>query len=376
MSDEKKESFEKYMRQVGNEFIPAYEPLLGDKEKELLADVVDGGWLSEHKYTREFESRLATFCEREYAVAFCNATSALIAGMKSLGIGSGDEVVVPSFTHPADPNAISACGATPVFADVDEKTLCLSPATIEKVRTAKTKAVLLVSLYGNTPDLDAIQDYVSDKGLFLVHDCAAALGTKFKGKPATTYGNFSVLSFYADKTITTGEGGMLLTDDADLIAEVNMFKHDGRKERGVDVVDRMGFNFRITELQSAVGVAQLDQLDSFIVRKKQVFVSYLERIPHDSGVKVFTFNPDSVVVPHRVVVFVSDAKPLVDFFVSKGVGARSVFMPMHSQPCYNVKGGFPVTEKLYKTGVCLPSAPSLTEDNIIFVCDAVREFYK
>jgi len=368
--------YKAYIARIGKEKIPCYEPTLGDQELEFLSDVIRRNWLSESKYVREFESRLAKLCQRKFAMAFFNCTSAMIAGMKALGIGQCDEVIVPSFSHPADPNSIAAIGATPIFADVDEKTLCLSVDTIDAVKTSKTKGILLVSLYGNAPEMTSIVNYAKENNLFLIHDCAAAFCSMYKGNPLTAYGDFSTLSFFVDKTITTGEGGMLLADDLNFINECNMYKHDGRRERGVDFIERRGYNFRMTELQAAVGVAQLDRLEHFITRKKEALKEYKKKLSGIPKVNVFKFSSESEIVPHRVLIFVPDAMRLIAHLTSLGIGVRTTFMPMHSQPCYNVKNVFPVTEKLYTTGVCLPSAPTLTQADIDFICSSIREFYE
>lgn len=368
-------SYEAYMARVNQENIPCYEPSVGKEELELLADVIGRSWLSESKYTREFESQLAMLCERKYALAFSNATAAMIVGMKSLGIGLGDEVIVPSFTHSADPNSIAATGATPVFADVDEATFCLSVKTIDAVKTRKTRGILYVALYGNSGDIAAVADYAKKNALFLINDCAAALCSSYLGKPVTSYGDFSVLSFFADKTITTGEGGMLITDDTDLLAECNIYKHDGRRERGVDLVERRGFNFRITELQAAVGVAQLSKLRYFIRKKKEILKEYQNNLLGMPEVDCFEFSRNCDAVPHRVLIIVRDAAALISCLTPLGIGVRRTFMPMHSQPCYNIKHEFPITERLYATGVCLPSGPTLSQANVEFVCSSIKEFY-
>ncbi len=368
--------YKDYMTRIGKEKIANYEPILGDQEIEFLSDVIRRNWLSESKYVREFEGRLANLCQRKYAMAFCNCTAAMIVGMKALGIGIGDEVIVPSFSHPADPNSIEAVGSTTVFADVDETTLCLSAETIDAVKTTKTKGILLVSLYGNAPEMKSIVNYSKENNLFLIHDCAGALSSTYKGKPLAAYGNFSALSFFADKTITTGEGGMLLADDTRFINECNMFKHDGRKERGTDIIERRGYNFRMTELQAAVGVAQLNRLEYFITRKKEILDEYMGQLSGIPEVQIFRFSSEGEIVPHRILIFVPDAMKLIAHLTSLGIGARTTYMPMHSQPCYNIKKSFPVTERLYATGVCLPSAPSLTQADIDFVCSSIRKFYE
>ena len=373
--DNKLSSYKAYMARVGNEKIPCYEPSIGAEELELVSDVINSNWLSEGKYTRKFESLLADYCNRKYTLAFNNATAALITGMKSLGIGLGDEVIVPSFTHAADPNSIVATEATPVFAEVDENTLCLSVETIEKVRTKKTKAILHVALYGNCGNIADIQDYAKKNNLYLVNDCAAALCSFYKGKHVVSYGDFSVLSFFSDKTITTGEGGMLLTDNPELLEECNMYKHDGRRERGVDLIERHGYNFRITELQAAVGVAQFNKMNYFIKRKKKILKDYQKQLSNNPDIKLFEFNSACDVVPHRVLIFVTDAAALISHLTQVGIGVRTTFMPMHSQPIYNIKKKFPVTDKLFQTGVALPSAPTLTNEQVDFITSTINNFY-
>ena len=373
--DLKSEAYANYMKRISNESIPVYEPDIGNGELVLLEDVVKSNWLSEGKYVRGFEEKLRLICDREYALAFNNCTAALITGMKSMGIGPGDDVIVQSLAHSADPNSIAATGANPVFADSDEKTLCLSIDTIDCELTNKTKAVLYVSLYGNASDLDGLTEYCKQNKLIFINDCAPALFGMYRNRPIASYGDFSALSFFADKTITTGEGGMLLTNDKDIISECNIYKHDGRRERGVDVIERKGFNYRLTELQAAVGVAQLGKSERFIQRKKenqQLFQSLLKEV---NQVKVFDFNPEGDIVPHRNIIFVPNASELITHLVANGVGARTLFMPMHSQPCYNYVVDFPVTEKLFKTGVCLPSAPSLKNDDIEYICQLIKKYY-
>ena len=374
--DEKTKSYDDYMKRVGKETIPVYEPSVGNEELENLKDVIESNWLSEGKYAREFEERLAEMHDRKYGLCFSNATAAMIVGMKSLGIKEGDEVIVPSFAHSADVNVISVAGGTPTFADVEKETLCLSVRTIQDAMTEKTKAVLYIALYGNTGNLEEIEKFCKDNNLILINDCAPALGGTYKGKAIASYGDFGVLSFFADKTITTGEGGMLLTDNPDLIEECNIYKHDGRRERGHDLIERKGYNFRITEMQAAVGVAQLDKVQSFIDRKKEIYEIYKTELDHLDKVEVFEFNPEGDIVPHRVVIFVPDWKPLERWLNSLGIGVRNLFMPMHNMPCYGCDKDFVVTEELFERGLQIPSAPTLTDKDVYFVCDSIKKFYE
>tara|TARA_Y100000590_G_scaffold470433_1_gene664859 strand:+ start:343 stop:1479 length:1137 start_codon:yes stop_codon:yes gene_type:complete len=371
--DQKNISYEDYIDRISGESIPAYEPDIGDEELELIKDVIRSNWLSEGKYVREFEKQLSTVCQRKYALAFNNCTAALITGMKSLGIGPGDDVIVQSLAHSADPNAISATGARPLFSDVNKDTLCLDIDSIERVVTKSTKAVLHIALYGNTSDLDELTEYCKENDLFLINDCAPALFGCFRGRSIASYGDFSALSFFADKTITTGEGGMLLTDNHEIISESNIYKHDGRRERGIDLIERKGFNYRITELQAAIGVAQMKKSDHFITQKKKNNKLYRNLLLNPK-VKVFDFFDNEENIPHRNIIFVPSAPNLIKHLVSKGIGARTLFMPMHSQPVYDTGQIFDTTEELYSTGICLPSAPTLKDSEIEYVCKIINKF--
>ena len=373
--DLKDKSYKDYIERISKESIPAYEPSVGKEELALLTNVIESNWLSEGKYVRQFEDDLRKICTREYALAFNNCTAALITGMKSLGIGPGDDVIVQSLVHSADPNSIAATGANPIFADVNKGSMCLSVEEIEKVKTSNTKAILYVSLYGNAYELEEIENYCKNENLLFINDCAPALFGQYKGKPIASYGDFSALSFFADKTITTGEGGMLLTNHPDLIGECNIYKHDGRKERGVDIIQRKGFNYRLTELQASVGVAQFKKRMSFINKKKSNYNVFYDAFKDNDKVTVFEFCSEGDIVPHRNIIFVPEANVLINHLVGNGIGARTLFMPMHSQPCYNIDGYFPNTDELYSTGVCLPSAPSLKEEDLSYIISTIKSFY-
>ena len=305
-------SYNDYIKRVKNETIPCYEPSIGNEEIRILKKVINSGWLSENKYTRIFEKNIAQYSQRKFSLAFNNATAAMITGMKALKLGLNHEIIVPTFTHSADVNAISAIGAKPVFADVDKNTLCLSLETIKKVITKKTKAILFVALYGNSGEIKKINNFCKKKKIFLICDCAAALGSLFEKRQLSSYGIFSVLSFFCDKTITTGEGGMLLTDNKKFIDECSIYKNDGRKERGVDLIERKGFNFRITEMQSAIGTVQFKKLNKFILRKKKIYKIYYNNLNNISHAKIFKFDI-SKIVPHRIIIFAERAKLLIKF---------------------------------------------------------------
>ncbi len=374
--DFKKFNYSKYISRINKEKIPCYEPSVGSNEIKNLKEVINSGWLSEKKFTRKFENFISKYCNRKHSLAFSNATSAMIVGMKALGIKNGDEVIVPSFSHSADANSISATGAKPIFAEVSMKSMCLTLDQIKKKISKRTKAILYVAVYGNADEIDLIENYCKKKKLFLIVDAAAALGSKFKKKHISKYGIFSVHSFFSDKTITTGEGGMLLTDSNKLLKICNYYKHDGRKERGEDTIKISGYNFRFTELQAAVGLAQTKKLNSFISRKKEIYKKYEKKLEKVKQIKVFNYSKFCDPVPHRIVILTKTKSSLLRKFLNKaGIGVRSLFMPMHRQPIYNIKRKFKNSEILYSTGVCLPSAPSLKDKEINYVCNKIKKFF-
>ncbi|MDC6448489.1 DegT/DnrJ/EryC1/StrS family aminotransferase, partial [Alphaproteobacteria bacterium] len=334
--------------------------------------VIKSNWISEGEKVREFEKKLAKICNRKYSLAFNNATAAMISALMALGIKEEDEVIVPSFTHCADPNAISVVGAKPVFADVNLKTMCLDLDNIVKVLTKKTKAILFVSVYGSVDEIDKIYNFCKKNKIFLLNDCAPALFGKFKNKPIASYGDCSFLSFFADKTITTGEGGMLLSNNKKLIYESNIIKHDGRKERGHDIILKKGYNFRFNEILAAIGLAQLQKYRSLIKKKIEINKKYNAKLKGIPGITIFELKKD--IIPHRNIIFYKKSKKLIKFLTSNGIGVRNLFMPMHSMPAYNYKGQFKNSMSLYKTGICLPSAPSLTEKNITKISNLIKIF--
>ena len=374
--DFKKFTYSNYINRINKEKIPCYEPMVGYNEIQNLKKVINSGWLSEKKFTRKFENFLASYCKRRYTLAFTNATSAMIVGMKALGIGQGDEVIVPSFSHSADANSILATGAKPVFSEVSISSMCLTLDQIKKCITKKTKAILYVAVYGNADELDEIENYCKKRKLFLIVDAAAALGSTFKKKHISSYGIFSVHSFFSDKTITTGEGGMLLTDNSKLLKTCNYYKHDGRKERGEDTIEIAGYNFRFTELQAAVGMAQTKKLDIFISRKKKIYQYYKNNLKNINQLSILKYSKYCNPVPHRIIIFTkTKSRSLRKFLNESGIGVRQLFMPMHRQPLYNLKKQFRNSEILFNTGICLPSAPKLKDKEINFVCNKIKKFF-
>jgi len=374
MTQKSMTAYYEYEERIKSEKIPYYEPWLGEEELAQLTEVIRANWISEGAKTREFESRLAQLHGTRYALAVANCTGGLIIALKALGIGAGDEVIVPTFTFIASVSSVRLAGATPVLVDVDARTATIDPAAVERAITPRTKAILPVHLYGQAADMEAVMAIAERHRLAVIEDAAQGLAVKFRDRPVGSFGAIGCLSFFTDKSITLGEGGAVLTNSDSLYEELLMLKNDGRLERGMYVHDRVGYNLRITELQAAVGVAQLGKLDTIVRRKRANEELYRRRLQAVPGLEFTYRDPRCFVVPHRVNVLVDDPEALIAHLEANGIGSRRFYLPVHLQPSFDIKGDFPNAEDLYRRGLSLPSAPTLTEEQIAFVCDKVREF--
>jgi len=354
--------------------IPQFEPWLGDEELALVAETIKANWITGGPKVKEFEKRIGELCQVKHAIAASNGTLALYVGLKALGIGPGDEVIVPDFTFIASANAVVMAGGTPVFVDVDAKTFNISPECTEKALTQKTKAIMPVHIYGQSADMEAICAIAKKHNLYIIEDAAQGIGVSFKGKPVGGFGEVGCLSFYADKTMTTGEGGMVLTDDDKLAEKCLILKHQGRTGRGFYFHEHIGYNFRLTDLQAAVGLAQLTKLPTIIERKKRNEKLYKDLLADVKGVKFPYIDPRGFNVPFRINILVDNPTGLSDFLNKEGIGSRQFFYPLHLQPCYNIKGDFPNSIKAYETGLSLPSSVTLTQEQIEYVCQKIREY--
>jgi len=356
--------------------IPQFEPWLGEEELAQLTETIRANWITGGKKVAEFEQRIAELCGVKHAIAVFNGTVALYVGLKILGIGEGDEVIVPDFTFIASANSVVMAGATPVFVDIDARTFNIDPDCIEQAITPKTKAIMPVHIYGQSADMDSICEIAKKYNLSVIEDAAQGIEVKFNGKPVGSFGEVGCISFYADKTITTGEGGMVLTDDDGLAEKCLILKHQGRTGRGVYFHEHIGYNFRLTDLQAAVGLAQLSKLSTIIERKKKNEKLYRQYLADVAGIELPYIDPRGFNVPFRINILVNDPAGLSDFLNKEGVGSRRFFYPLHQQPCYDVKGDFRNSVSAYNRGLSLPSAVTLTEEQLEYVCQKIAEFMK
>jgi perosamine synthetase len=354
--------------------IPLFEPWLGEEELAQIAEVIKSKWIAEGEKAREFEKRIATLCGVKHAVAVSNGTVALYIGLKVLGVGEGDEVIVPDFSFIASANSVTLAGATPVFVDVDEKTFNIDLESTQRAITKRTKAIMPVHIYGQAADMDRIGEIAGKHNLYLVEDAAQGIGVKFNGKPVGSFGDIGCISFYADKTLTTGEGGMILTNDAKLAEQAVLMKNQGRLRAGSYIHPHIGYNFRLSDLQAAIGLAQLSKLSTMIEMKKRNEKLYRQGLAEVKGVEFPYIDPRGYNVPFRINILVGDPEGLQKFLEGEGIGSRRFFYPLHRQPGYNIKGEFPNTEKAYERGLSLPSSVVLSEQQIRQVCEKVKSF--
>jgi len=354
--------------------IPQIEPWLGKEEIKEVTESIRSQWISGGPKVKKFQEKIAKLFQVKHAIAVCNGTQALYVGLKTLGIGPGDEVIVPDFTFIASANAVVWTGGKPVFVDVDKKTFNIDPAKIEKAITKKTKAIMPVHIYGQAAKMPEICKIAKKHNVYVIEDAAQGVGVTYDGKPVGGFGEVGCLSFYADKTITTGEGGMVLTDDDKLAEKAIILLNQGRTGRGWYIHDYMGYNFRMTDLQAAIGLGQLRKLSTIIKRKKRnerLYRKYLTDIP---GIEFPYIDPRGFNVPFRIIILVENPRVLLEFLEKNGIKTNRSFYPLHLQPCYNVKGNFPNSLFAYEKILRLPSAVTSTEKEIRYVCKKIKEF--
>jgi perosamine synthetase len=360
--------------------IPVYSSTLGGNEKKYVNDCLDSNWISSRgKYVTMFEEKFEERIGVKHAAAVSNGTVALHLAAVVLGLGPGDEVLVPTLTYIASANAVAYTGAKPVFVDSDPVTWQMSVEDIKRKITPKTRAIMPVHLYGHPCAMEEIMQIAKDNGLFVIEDCAEALGSYLGKKHVGTFGDISTFSFYGNKTITTGEGGMVVTNDETLFQRVLHFKGQGLASYREYWHDVIGYNYRMTNLSAAIGVAQLEQIDQFLARKREIFHIYkagLKNLPlqfhEESPGTVHGFWMVNILVPDR-----ADRDGLRAHLSQHGVETRPVFYPVHTMPMYTEKyRSLPVAEDLGWRGITLPSSPDLTDEELGYICTQIHDYFK
>lgn len=367
-------------------FIPVCEPSLDGKEREYVLDCLEGNWISSlGQYIPLFEERFSDYCGASHGVACSSGTAALHLALESLGIGPGDEVIIPAFTLIVSANVVCLTGATPVLVDVEPDTWCIDPKKIEEKITPRTRAIMVVHMYGHPVDMGAVMALATRHQLYVVEDCAQAHGAEVYGRRVGSIGHVGAFSFYGNKIITTGEGGMLVTKDAAIADRAALLRNQAfEKERFVHRA--VGFNYRMTNIQAAIGLAQCERLDEKVAGKVEMARYYRELLSGCPDIQLPVSRPwaKNVYWMYGILLkpsFGPSAAEVREMLAERGVETRGFFVPMHRQPVYqgddprwpDLRGDFPVSDDLAARGLYLPSGPTLTHE---VQCQVVQRLFE
>lgn len=360
---------------------PVYIPRLTDRERDLVMECVESTWISSKgKFISQFESEFSNYLGVNYAAAVSNGTVALHVALEALGIGPGDEVLVPSLTYIASANAIAYTGATPVFVDSEADYWQIDMNDAERRITSRTKAIMPVHLYGHPCDMDAVMGLAERHGLYVIEDCAEAIGSEYKGQKVGTLGHVSTFSFFGNKTITTGEGGMVVTNDEALHQKIVKLKGQGLSDDREYWHDMIGFNYRMTNICAAIGCAQMESLDE-ILTKKQLIADWYKSGLAGLSVTVQKQAPDVIHTYWLTTIETArteERDQLRSHLREAGIETRPVFNPIHLMPMYFQGGSetaHPVAQSLGKRGISLPSYPDLSKEDVFEICRTIVNFY-
>lgn len=359
---------------------PVYAPQLAGNEKNYVNDCLDTTWISSRgKYVSAFEESFATYLGVNYATSVNNGTVAMHIALLSLGIGPGDEVIVPTLTYIATINPVLLVGATPVFADCEPTYWQMDAEDVKRRISPRTKAVIAVHLYGHPCLMDQLVDICKQNNLLLIEDCAESLGSTYKGRHPGTFGDAAIFSFFGNKTITTGEGGMVVSNHKDVIEKAANLKNQGISPEIQYWHHCIGYNYRMTNICAAIGLAQLEQIEPIIVQKTRVANTY-KALFENTGIRMQPQHPDafhvywmcSFLLPEQM-----DRDALRLFLEKNGIESRPVFYPVHTMPMYlpYANGsGFVHAAEISRRGITLPSYPSLSDDDLAYIVNKVLEF--
>jgi len=368
--------------------IPVNEPLLDGNEEKYLVECIRTGWISsEGPFVARFEEQFAARVGRRHGVAVANGSVALDAAIVALGIGPGDEVILPSSTIISCAAAIVRAGATPVLVDSDPRTWNMEVGQVEARVTPRTKAIMAVHIFGLPVDMDPLLALARKHGLKVIEDAAEQIGQTYRGRPCGSFGDLSTFSFYPNKHVTTGEGGMIVTDDAALAERCRSLRNLCFKPEQRFVHDELGWNFRLSNLQAALGVAQLERLDKSVAIKRRMGARYTEQLKGTRGLELpvaSTPYADNIYWVYGLVLeddVPFDAREAMARLAKLGIGTRPFFWPMHEQPVFRRMGLFageshPVAERIARRGFYIPSGMALSEEQIERAAAAVREILR
>jgi perosamine synthetase len=366
--------------------IPVCEPLLDGNEEHYVLDCLKTNWISSSgEYITAFEERFSCYCKAKHGIACSNGTAAIHLALEALSIGSGDEVIIPDFTLIVSANMVILAGAKPVLVDIDRKTWCIDPGKIEEKITPKTKAIMVVHMYGHPCDMDPILDIARRHQLFVIEDAAEAHGAEYKGRKVGALGDVGCFSFYANKNITTGEGGMVVTNNQEIASRARLLRNQAFEEPRF-VHRFIGFNYRLTNIQAAIGLAQTEKIEEKVDRKRGIARIYSDllkdqldiTLPYEALWAKNVYWMYSILLNDS---FGLSRDEVMRMLKEKGVETRSFFYPIHQQPVFqgrdfrfpHTSGHYPVSEDIACRGLYLPSSLGLTKEQIEEVVQKLLE---
>lgn len=358
--------------------MPVAAPSVGERELQYVTECVVSGWISSTgPFVQRFEKQFAEFCGTKHAIATSNGTTALHLAVLALDIGEGDEVIMPSLSFIATANAVRYTGGVPVFVECDPHTWTIDPVALEAAITPRTKAVIPVHLYGHPADMDAILAIAKRHNLRVIEDAAEAHGALYKQKPVGGLSDIGIFSFYGNKIVTTGEGGMIVTNDDAMADNMRVLRDHGMSPGRRYWHDVLGFNYRLTSLQAAVGVAQMERIGDIIDARLQLAETYKKGLSGVVGIQLPASAPwarnvywlYSVVIDPKVYGRTRDE--LMEELKKKGIDSRPFFPPMHKQPIYQNNQSLPITERLSECGLSLPSVTFMRDEDILHICKEI-----
>ena len=360
-------------------FIPVSEPELGDEELANVVSAVRSGWISSlGAFVVEFEREFAAYCGARHGIATSNGTTALHLALAAAGVGTGDEVLVPTLTFVATANAVRYCGAVPVFVDAEPDTWTMTTAALESRVTSRTRAIIPVHLYGHPCDMDAINAVARRHGLAVIEDAAEAHGAEYGGRRVGALGTIGCFSFYGNKIMTTGEGGMCLTNDAMLAERMRLLRDHGMDPKRHYWHDVIGFNYRMTNVQAAIGAAQVKKLPRFVDKKRQIAQWYREALAPLARAGRVQLAPEAAWARNAFWMYsivLTDPQTSRDgvraAMKERGVDTRPFFHPVHTLPPYAIDQALPVSEALAAAGMNLPSGSRLQRADVEAVVRAL-----
>jgi len=361
--------------------IPVAQPKFWGNEKKYVLDCFDRNWIAAGgNYCKDFEKTFAGFVGQKFGLSTSSGTTALHLAILALGIKPGDEVIVPDVSFPATANAVLHSCAKPVFADLDPETFTISPEQIRAKITPKTKAIIPVHLYGHPAKMDEIMEIAEEKGLFVVEDACQSLGSEYKGKKTGSIGTIGCLSFHASKVVTTAEGGILLTGDSEIAERAQVIRDQGMKRDKIYWCSEIGYNYRMTNVQAAIGVAQMEHISEIVEKKQAQFKLYSKLFSEVKGVSTLETLPQNKRVSCFYVVllepdFGMTRDQAAKMLKEKGIETRPVYYPFHSMPVYGTGSSgsdFPVSADFASRGIQIPFSMNLSKEQMEEVVNAFR----